>query len=1011
MYSRSSQVTVPSAEAETNAYTCIVKHSAIKKPEGEKKRIESKECAKRQPTPIRVRLLTPDCDAENTETDLELICVLLSSGPGQAKVEWLINGVVEQTKEAVKLSQQESSGYSSYITQNITKKSWDEGNHYACRVTQLPKNQNAEMYNTSKCKACYKSVQVPTISITKPSYRDLVEGTATVTCLVEGFFLEKIQITWNVDGRPSTMPQPDIVKTDAGRRPNAKSSHSVSLQQWRKGTTFQCKVTTMCLEEITKGVTIKKDTQKQTMTPVITISQTYRDTSSNSTIAQILVCDVNGFFPMEISISWKKNSIPMNTSLYDNGPVVSSGAVYATYSILKIGRSKGGSGRDSYGCVVHHSSSPKPITADEEVSSDSPKPQAPTVELLQSVDQEKKTVTQKCVASDYWPGKVTINWRGSLSKKAAIFKEQKMLNGRYTASSQIEITFSQWQEVEDNTCEVVHEESKFTSLKKVSRKDWIGSIVHTPLTLSLSTNPHCPSLDLSDNRNITLLCSINGYMENIEVTWEAGGKVQKSLKMDRPRGKGDQFHTTSNLTVPLKEWNELQEYTSCKGSIPPPSLYLLMPSLEGLLIQRKALLTCLVVGYELDHGILTWMVGGVKDSKNSIMGNVTNHKNATQSLESQLVITGEVWNSGSQVQCTVSHSCSLFPEKREMIQHIKEEILFRWKKNSSDVDPSEYFTGAPEAKDGSPTFTAQSNLKIPSSEWKSRILYTCMVGHESSPDMYNIRMFSVLINTTTISIQPPSFEDLFTNKSAALTCRAPLADAMMNWTVLWLMDGQPANTQAVTTEVLNKTTDTAWICSRLVVNLTEWKGTIKFTCRISTGLGEVTQFYKRKHGTMKSPKVSLQQQSSKEDLNVTLFCIATDFYPEEVFVKWQEEKTEMSLKGHDAHDLKCDHERERCSLLSILEVPKSQWIMGVSYTCLVAHVSSPNIIFRRANSHSDSWDCAATSADIYGICNETDNVYSELSEMDGAWNRVSTYLILFLTALFYGGLVTFFKVK
>lgn len=103
---------------------------------------------------------------------------------------------------------------------------------------------------------------------------------------------------------------------------------------------------------------------------------------------------------------------------------------------------------------------------------------------------------------------------------------------------------------------------------------------------------------------------------------------------------------------------------------------------------------------------------------------------------------------------------------------------------------------------------------------------------------------------------------------------------------------------------------------------------------------------------MKPPKIFLQQQSSKEDLNVTLFCIATDFYPGEIFVQWQEENTEMSLKSHGAHDLKCDHERERCSLLSILEVPRSQWMSGVSYMCLVAHISSANTTFRRASSHS-----------------------------------------------------------
>lgn len=105
-------------------------------------------------------------------------------------------------------------------------------------------------------------------------------------------------------------------------------------------------------------------------------------------------------------------------------------------------------------------------------------------------------------------------------------------------------------------------------------------------------------------------------------------------------------------------------------------------------------------------------------------------------------------------------------------------------------------------------------------------------------------------------------------------------------------------------------------------------------------------------GTMKPPKVYLQQQSSNDDLNVTLFCVVRDFYPGEIFVKWEEEKKGMSLKGYDAHGLKCDHEKQRCSLVSILEVPTSKWLTGVSYACLVAHVSSENITIRRTNSLS-----------------------------------------------------------
>uniref|UniRef100_A0A670Z0A7 Ig-like domain-containing protein n=1 Tax=Pseudonaja textilis TaxID=8673 RepID=A0A670Z0A7_PSETE len=100
---------------------------------------------------------------------------------------------------------------------------------------------------------------------------------------------------------------------------------------------------------------------------------------------------------------------------------------------------------------------------------------------------------------------------------------------------------------------------------------------------------------------------------------------------------------------------------------------------------------------------------------------------------------------------------------------------------------------------------------------------------------------------------------------------------------------------------------------------------------------------------MRPPKVDLQRQSSSEDFNVTLLCIAKDFYPDEIFLKWEEENQEISFKGYDTHGMKCDHEKQTCSLLSMLEVPTSKWMMGASYRCLVAHVSSENIIDRTTN--------------------------------------------------------------
>ncbi|XP_042329840.1 uncharacterized protein LOC121933921 [Sceloporus undulatus] len=1166
-----SKVTVPFSEFSAKSYRCRVERDTDSQSSSPSAVIRYKDCNWENPKPVQVHILTPNCGVQ--EITLELVCLLRSLGPGKASVEWLRNGDVEPKSIEVELIADEDQGsYSSFVRWNISKQSWDKGDLYTCKVTRPPNSQNVTMYNTSKCQAC--SMTQPIISITKPSYRNLLEGTASVTCSVVGSNLENTQIIWQVDGdgKPSPLSQRNMVKTDPSGSQSVISTHPISLEQWRKGTTLTCKVTGYCYEDGIKEVTVKKDAH--TTKPFVAISRASLDISLKSAMALILICDVSGFSPEEISISWKKNDIPLNEKLYDNAIATATGDIYTTYSILKIGRDEPGGKGGSYSCVVYHSSSDEPITASENVPIELFEPKAPTVELLQSVDRKKKTMVLKCIASNYRPQKVSIQWKGGPQNKNETFVEQNMADGTFWASSQFKIPLSQWQDVESNTCEVVHKETNFTVVKKTSRKDWI---MPTALTLTLNTTTLCPSTGLGNRSSVTLLCSIYGFsLEKIQVTWEVGGKALQKPKPEIYQQNGNHFYTGSNLTVPLKEWNKLQEYTCkvtqpeanniqtakiskctvCKDSILPPNLYLLKPPLEMLVTQRKALLTCLVVGYELDHAMLTWMVNDLNHTKDARTGNVKNHPNQTQTLESHLNITSQVWDSGSKIQCVLSHPCALFPDMNISIQkckdsnHIKEpslslvipsatqlmqptnqavawlacmisgfspaEILVRWKKNNRNIDTSEYITGPPVAETGNPTFTIQSILKVPASEWESRALYTCLVGHESlsgwkntsrnlydflepsSPqvmafhtsedregqklvcfatnfypknidiqwhvkghhfncssdtsslvllangkfqkschlvlseeewskpekytcivnhsstnalikkDLHSSGMVLTLSNETAIKMQLPSFEELFKNKSAALTCMAPNKNTTTNATFSWAMDGEPVNASTTIIADLEESNSTSWIYGQLWVNLTEWRNTTEFTCSIPGGLTETKS---RWNGTMKPPKVYLQHQSSSEDLNITLLCMAEDFYPGEIFLEWKEENKGMSLKGYDVHGLKCDHNKQKCSLMSILEVPATKWMMGVSYTCLVAHISSENFTVRRASSLSDSWDCAVMGAALCDVRNENEDEYSELEEANSVWNKVSTFMVLFVVALFYGGLVTFIKVK
>lgn len=104
-------------------------------------------------------------------------------------------------------------------------------------------------------------------------------------------------------------------------------------------------------------------------------------------------------------------------------------------------------------------------------------------------------------------------------------------------------------------------------------------------------------------------------------------------------------------------------------------------------------------------------------------------------------------------------------------------------------------------------------------------------------------------NMEVIKMQLPSFEELFTNRSAALTCMVPLMNASANATFSWTMDGKPANNNSVTNEVFQESNHTSLMYGQLQVNMSEWTSTAQFTCSIQNGQGETkTKHFDRRNG-------------------------------------------------------------------------------------------------------------------------------------------------------------------
>nr|ACU45375.1 immunoglobulin D heavy chain constant region [Pelodiscus sinensis] len=565
LYTRTSLLIIPDGPQKSDSYQCDFTRA------GSKPLVSTifpqKWCGPMMPP--QVYQLAPSCEDSSTESQLELVCFLLSFQSSIPEVKWLMNG---------KASSLPTSAFSSatgvndssmgQIRLKIPKQNWDRGDIFTCQVTHPTGGTEPSMYNTSKCLACPKSSLVPAIYLTKPSYEDVIKDSGRVTCLVLGYDLTATSITWQVEGKGSSAGKTEDPKKNDNGTTSLVSSHPVSQAQWEQGTRFTCKVSTFCSGELTQEITTRNKgiAMKE---PLITISKAYHEDDSGDRVSLTLVCEASGFSPEDISISWLKNNSPVLKSSYNNGPVTGSGTL-STYSILKVERSEG---IENCTCVVHHPALEEPKSVMEKVSfssSDCHRPPPKVFLLPPSLEDlyiaQNATIT--CVVSGMeTPSSLEISWSRSNGGPLMVNSREPVphLNGTYSTASVLRVCVEEWQSGEEFTCTVKHQDIPSAEVKTI----------HKSLEVSLRapsvyvSPPHAEELALQEWATITCLAS--GFRpRDILVTWTRKDRplpqeAYINIGPTREAGEEESYFIYSKLRIQASEWQKGDTYSCMVG--------------------------------------------------------------------------------------------------------------------------------------------------------------------------------------------------------------------------------------------------------------------------------------------------------------------------------------------------------------------------------------------------------------------------------------------------------------
>ncbi|XP_074838309.1 uncharacterized protein LOC142004584 [Carettochelys insculpta] len=572
LYTQSSMITIPDGHLLESTYQCEVKHSETTV----SSTFPQKLCGEREPP--QVHLVFPSCEDNSTEKQLEIVCFLLNIRSSSVNVKWLTNGKETSPPTTTFFAKGQDGSFMGHSHMKVKKQDWEKGVVFTCQVTHPAWGNEPVMHNASKCLACQRSLLEPTIYLTKPSYEEVIKNSVHVTCLVVGYDLETTTVTWEVDGKVSSIAKEESSKKNNNGTTSLVSSHPITLAQWEQGTKFTCKVTRPCLGELTKSITmINKGVS--TKEPSVTIATAYHEDNSGNKVSSTLICEASGFYPEEISISWLRNKSPVLKSGYYNGPVSGSGT-FSTYSILKVEQSEGAG---TYACVVRHPALKEPTSAEQEVSfgSSDCNPRPVEVFLLPPSLEDlyiAQNATITCLVSGMKiPTGLEVSWsRGSRGPLDVVSREPELLkNGTYTATSLLRGCMEEWKAGENFSCTVKHPDIPSVIVKTIRK-----SPVVSPRKPSVYVYPpHDEELALQEWATIT--CLVSGFWpRDILVTWKRkDGPVPREAYTNigplREAGTEQSYFIYSKLSILASEWQQGDTYTCLVGHEGLPMTFIL----------------------------------------------------------------------------------------------------------------------------------------------------------------------------------------------------------------------------------------------------------------------------------------------------------------------------------------------------------------------------------------------------------------------------------------------------
>ncbi|XP_051882933.1 uncharacterized protein LOC127576492 [Pristis pectinata] len=414
-----------------------------------------------------------------------LKCTIICTDPSKVHISWEVSGK-DRTKEAVTRPPEREGIRNTVISELQTSvEEWFSGVEYVCSA-QRPSSPSAVSARTKSTKVETKGPEVRLLP--PPQEETKNRSTATLECVVSGFYPDRVSVTWEKGNSLITSnTSATLTALEQGGTFSASYFLTVSLQEWKSDSVFSCTVThPPSNTRIKKQVKNIQDECSDTR-PSVTLSKpSFEEIWTNRTatiLCKVVHTDLQGF-----RVTWQVDGRRREDGVRTQGPHSDRGEDTIT-SRLTVPAAEWDSGAE-YLCRVEDKSLPTPEKRSIKKDTGGVVTHPHIYLLPPSSDEVEtdQTVTLMCLVTNFSPAEIYVAWMANDTLLKTGFVNQPVTkdtrNGWNTMTSQLKVSPKDWNSGTTFSCVVGHESITTSLFRSINKSHSKPSLVNLSLVLT-----------------------------------------------------------------------------------------------------------------------------------------------------------------------------------------------------------------------------------------------------------------------------------------------------------------------------------------------------------------------------------------------------------------------------------------------------------------------------------------------------------------------------------------------